>query len=49
VTRHARGRASGVDVAQRFALVWTIREGKVIRVVWFLDESEALKSAERTQ
>ena len=33
VTRHARGRASGVEVEQPFALLWTIREGKVIR--WF--------------
>ena len=45
-TRHARGRASGVEVEQRFALLWTIREGKVIRVVWFLDRNEALKSTE---
>jgi ketosteroid isomerase-like protein len=49
VTRHARGRASGVEVEQRFALLWTIRKGKVIRVVWFLDKNEALKSAERPE
>jgi ketosteroid isomerase-like protein len=49
VTRHARGRASGVEVERRFALLWTIRAGKVIRVVWFLDRNEALKSAERTE
>ena len=28
VTRHARGRASGVEVEQPFALLWTIREGR---------------------
>jgi ketosteroid isomerase-like protein len=48
VTRHARGRASGVEVEQRFALLWTIRQGKVIRVIWFLDRDEALKSVEVT-
>jgi ketosteroid isomerase-like protein len=49
VTRHARGRASGVEVEQPFALVWTIREGKVIRVVWFLDRNDALTSTERKE
>jgi uncharacterized protein len=48
VTRHARGRASGIEVEQPFALLWTIREGKVIRVVWFLNRNDALESAERT-
>ena len=46
VTRHARGLVSGVDVEQRFALLWTIRAAKVIRVVWFLDRGEALESAD---
>jgi ketosteroid isomerase-like protein len=45
VTRHARGRASGVEVERPFALLWTLREGKVIRVVWFLDRAEALEAA----
>ena len=49
VTRHARGRASGIEVEQPFALLWTIREGKVIRVVWFLNRNEARESAERTK
>lgn len=44
VTRHARGRASGVEVESPFALVWTIREGKVIRVVWFLTRGDALEA-----
>lgn len=42
VTRHARGRASGVEVERAFALVWTLRGGKVARVVWFLSRGEAL-------
>jgi len=45
VTRHARGRASGAEVEQPFALVWTLREGKVVRVVWFLTREEALEAA----
>jgi ketosteroid isomerase-like protein len=46
VTRHARGRASGAEVERPFALVWTLREGKVVRVVWFLTREEALETAE---
>jgi uncharacterized protein len=45
VTRHARGRASGVDVEAPLALLWTVREGKVVQVVWFLTRSEALEAA----
>jgi ketosteroid isomerase-like protein len=46
VTRHARGRASGAEVERPFALVWTLREAKVVRVVWFLTREEALETAE---
>jgi ketosteroid isomerase-like protein len=45
VTRHARGRASGVEVEQPFGLLWTLREGKVVRLVWFLRRKEALEAA----
>jgi len=45
VTRHARGRASGVEVERPFALLWTLRHGRVIRVVWYLDRTEALEAA----
>ena len=44
VTRHARGRASGVEVERPFALVWTLRGGKVAHVVWFLSRAEALEA-----
>jgi ketosteroid isomerase-like protein len=44
VTRHARGRASGAEVERPFALVWTLRRGKVARVVWFLSRAEALEA-----
>jgi ketosteroid isomerase-like protein len=45
VTRHARGRASGVEVERPFTVLWTLREGKVVRVVWFLNRAEALEAA----
>ncbi len=41
VTRRARGRASGIDVQQPGAVVWTVREGKIVRVVWFPTREEA--------
>ena len=46
VTRRARGRSSGAAVEWRVALTWTIRAGKVVRVVWFHNRDEALKAAE---
>jgi ketosteroid isomerase-like protein len=45
VSRHGRGRSSGIEVAVRVALLWTIRDGKVIRVVWFPTRDEALEAA----
>jgi ketosteroid isomerase-like protein len=41
-TARARGRASGLDVEfpQRVGL-WTIREGKIVRVVWLPSVEEA--------
>jgi ketosteroid isomerase-like protein len=45
VTRRARGRASGAEVELRVALVWTLREGKVIRVAWYPTREEALEAA----
>ena len=44
VTRHARGRASGVEVERPFGLVWTVRGGKVAQVVWFLSRADALEA-----
>jgi ketosteroid isomerase-like protein len=45
VTRHGRGRASGIEVEMPAALIWTIRDGKVTRVVWFQTRNEALEAA----
>jgi ketosteroid isomerase-like protein len=46
VTTRGRGRLSGVEVEQRHqAAVWTIRSGKVARVVWYPSREEALAAA----
>jgi ketosteroid isomerase-like protein len=45
VTGRGRGRASRVDVEMPFMLVWTLRGGKVVRVVWFPTREEALAAA----
>ena len=44
-TTHGRGRASGAPVTLSHHAVWTIREGKVARVVWFGTQAEALEAA----
>jgi ketosteroid isomerase-like protein len=49
VKRHARGRASGVDVEHPFALLWTVRDGRVTRVAWFLSRDDALEAAGRAE
>jgi len=43
---NARGRASGATVELNQSGVWTIRDGKVIRVVWFSSRDEALEAAQ---
>jgi ketosteroid isomerase-like protein len=45
VTSRGRGRASRVEVETRGAAVWTIREGKIVRVVWFPTSEDALEAA----
>ncbi len=45
VTQHGHGRASGIEVERPFTLVWTVRNHKIIRVVWFLSRAEALEAA----
>ncbi len=44
LTRRGRGRLSGAAVRWRLALVWTIRGGNVVRVVWFPSPEEALEA-----
>ena len=43
-TDRGRGRESGVQVEQEVAAVWTVRDGKVVRVVWWPSREEALEA-----
>ncbi len=45
VNNRARGRVSGVEVELRMPGVWTIRDGKVERVVFFTTRAQALEAA----
>ena len=44
ITR-GRGRASGIEVELQQYGVWTIRDGKIVRVVWFTTRDDALEAA----
>ena len=45
VTSRARGRSSGVLVEwEEQVAVWTIRDGRAVRVVWFPSREEALEA-----
>jgi ketosteroid isomerase-like protein len=39
-----RGRASGAPVALRFGQVWTVRDGKIVRMLTFPTFAEALEA-----
>jgi ketosteroid isomerase-like protein len=45
VTRRGRGRASGAEASTRVAGVWTVRNGRIVRTVWFQSVEEALEAA----
>jgi ketosteroid isomerase-like protein len=42
---HARGRASGVEVETRLYEVYTVRDGKVLRIDEYAHRAEALEAA----
>ena len=44
-TTRGRGRASGLSVELPHVSVWTLREGKIIRVAWFGTREAALEAA----
>ena len=44
VTSQGRGRTSGAEVRRTHAGVRTIRDGKIVRVVWFPSRQEALEA-----
>jgi ketosteroid isomerase-like protein len=42
---HARGRTTGIDTTQHAFVVWTLRNGKVLRAETFPAEEQALDAA----
>jgi ketosteroid isomerase-like protein len=40
-----RGGAGGIELEYRPAGVWTVRQGKIVRVVWFPARKEAVEAA----
>ena len=45
ITYRGRGRGSGAEVERTDYPVWTIRDGKVVKVVWFRKREDALEAA----
>ena len=43
--RRARGRGSEVEVGSRSGVIWTLQDGKVVRMETDLDPDEALEAA----
>src|ERR671921_866424 len=41
---HGRGRTSGIEVEYSPAGVWTVRDGRIVKVVWHAGRDEALAS-----
>ena len=44
-TLRGRGRASGLEITSQAALVWSVHNGQVIRIVGYNEPREALKAA----
>ena len=45
VTERGRSAHNGIDVSQLFVHVWTLREGKAVRLEGFYDKAAALEAA----
>jgi ketosteroid isomerase-like protein len=45
VNNRGRGRASGIEVELQMPAVWTIRDGKIVRVAFYTTRAEALDAA----
>ena len=41
----AKGRGSGVEVTRRDGMVWTLRDGKPVRIDYYNNERDALEAA----
>jgi len=49
VRYRARGRTSGVEIAGRESVLWTLRNAKVVRYEWFGQETAALEALGKRQ
>jgi ketosteroid isomerase-like protein len=49
ITTRGRGRASGVEVKKTHAGIWTIRNGRIVRVEWMSSRGDALEAAEKAE
>jgi ketosteroid isomerase-like protein len=45
VHHRGRGRASGIEVDQHFAMVWTLRDGRAVRMALYPTRGQALEAA----
>jgi ketosteroid isomerase-like protein len=41
VTRRGRGRLSRVEVEMSFAIAWTVRHGRIVKLEWFASREQA--------
>jgi len=44
VSHHGQGKASGIEVGQHFAMVWTVRGGRATRMELYPTREEALEA-----
>ena len=44
VEHRGRGRISGIEVDQHFAMVWTLRDGRAVAMTMYRTRDEALKA-----
>ena len=49
VHHRGRGRASGIDVAQHFAMVWTLRDGRAVRMALYPTRGQALEAVDLSE
>jgi ketosteroid isomerase-like protein len=49
IRQSGRGRLSGAEVEHRFAQLWTLRDGKIVRMVMYPDREAALEAADTTE
>jgi ketosteroid isomerase-like protein len=44
VHHSGRGKISGIDIDQRYAMVWTLHDGRAVRMEMYLTRDEALEA-----